>query len=297
MARFHHWIGLAAIGISVAGCVPQEKYNALKLDRDRLNEQLGNAERELALLRGESSALREGMGATSGALSGKDAMIANLQAQNADLQRQYDDAMRRLQDALGRTGATALPEPLSNELSAWAQQNPDLVEFDPAKGIVKFKSDVTFAVGDASLQPNAKQAIDRFAQILNSPAAAQYELMVAGHTDNTPVSNPETKRKGHHDNWFLSAHRAISVADALMDQRVAPNRVAVVGYADQRPVAANVDARGKAANRRVEVLILPTTVKGSVVQPDRAATAGNGPARPAANKDVAPADNRPAVNK
>ncbi|MCC6239410.1 MAG: OmpA family protein [Phycisphaerales bacterium] len=295
MTRFYQWIGLAAVGIAVAGCVPQEKYNALKLDRDRLAEQLQLAANELNAARGEAGALREGMGGIGGALSGKDAMIANLQAQNSDLQRQYDDAMRRLQDALGRAGQTALPEALSNELSAWAQQNPDLVEFDAARGIVKFKSDVTFAVGDAALQANAQAAIARFAQILNSPAAAQYELMVAGHTDNTPVSNPQTKAKGHHDNWYLSAHRAISVAEALMQQRVASNRIAVVGYADQRPVAANVDAKGKAANRRVEVLILPTTVKGSVVQPGTAQPAGA--AGDSLNKDENAANARPAINK
>src|SRR5690606_7629135 len=208
------------------------------------------AQRELGVARGEAGALRDSMGGISGTLTGKDAQIANLMAQNSDLQRRYEETYRQLQDALARTGQIALPQELNNELKGWAAQNPDLVEFDESLGIVKFKSDVTFAVGDASLQPNAKQAIDRFAQILNSPVAAQYELMVAGHTDNTPVSNPEPKRKGHHDNWYLSAHRAISVADALMKQRVAPNRVAVVGYADQRPAAPNTDAQGKAKNRR-----------------------------------------------
>lgn len=157
MTRFYQWIGLAAVGIAVAGCVPQEKYNALKLDRDRLAEQLQLAANELNAARGEAGALREGMGGIGGALSGKDAMIANLQAQNSDLQRQYDDAMRRLQDALGRAGQTALPEALSNELSAWAQQNPDLVEFDAARGIVKFKSDVTFAVAMPPCRPMRRQ--------------------------------------------------------------------------------------------------------------------------------------------
>ncbi len=291
--KLSQWFGVAAVGLVAVGCVPQEKYNALKLDRDRLAEQLDLAQRQLGSAQSEADAYRSGMGGIGGALSGKDAMIANLQAQNADMQRQYDDAMRRLQDALGRAGATALPEALSNELATWAQQNPDLVEFDAAKGIVKFKSDVTFPVGESTLQPQAKSAIDRFAQILNSPAASQYELMVAGHTDNAPVSNPETKKRGHYDNWYLSAHRAIAVADEMMKQRVSPNRIGVVGYADQRPVAANVDNKGKAANRRVEVLILPTTVKGSVVQP--ASAQPDAAARPAMNKDNAPA--APSINK
>ena len=44
--------------------------------------------------------------------------------------------------------------------------------------------------------------------------------MVAGHTDNTRVVNPATIQAGHKDNWYLSAHRAISVGKELpSDQR------------------------------------------------------------------------------
>ncbi len=296
MARMSQWIGLAAVGLTLTGCVSQEKYAAMKLDRDRYAARAAQHEAELREARGSLDLLRQQMGGIGGAITSKDALLANLQAQNADLQRQYDDAMRRLQEALGRTGGNALSEPLTTELQAFAAQNPDLVEFDAQKGMVKFKSDVTFASGDASLTPQAKQAIARFSQILNSSAAAGHELMIAGHTDNQPVANPATKAKGHHNNWYLSAHRAISVADELMGQRVSPARVAVVGYAEQRPIAANTDAAGRAANRRVEVLILPTTVRGAAVE---TAPSGAAPAAPAqVNKDAAtPADNRPALNK
>lgn len=290
MVRMHRLVGMAAIGLALTGCVSQEKYNAMKMERDRLIESANSANDRASAAEAQATAYRNQFGDINGMISGKDALIANLTAQNNELTRQYDDAMRRLQDALGRTGATALPEPLSNELAGWAAQNPDLIEFDPAKGVVKFKSDVTFAVGDAQLTPKAKEVLNRFAQILNSAAAAQYELQIAGHTDNQKVTNPNTKRAGHHDNWYLSAHRAISVANELMGQRVAPNRIGVVGYAEQRPVAANVSRDGMAANRRVEVMILPTTVKGQVVQ---SATGTPGAGQPTA----APVDNRPALNK
>jgi chemotaxis protein MotB len=161
-------------------------------------------------------------------------------------------------------GAAALPPALTNELSAFAQQNPDLVDFDAAKGIVKFKSDVTFATGSAELRPQAKEAITRFAQILNSPTASGYELMVAGHTDNTSVVNPATIQAGHKNNWYLSAHRAISVGNELMSHNISSQRMAVTGYADQRPIASNASESGKEKNRRVEVLILPTQIKSTV---------------------------------
>src|SRR5207248_2241253 len=135
------------------------------------------------------------------------------------------------------------------------------------------KSDVTFASGDATVTSRAKEVIGRFSQILNSPAANGYELMVAGHTDNTRVSNPSTLKNGHLDNWYLSAHRAITVGAELRQHNVNPQRLAVVGYADQRPVASNASESGKAQNRRVEVLILPTTIRSSSF-----ASSGNTPA-------------------
>ncbi len=162
----------------------------------------------------------------------------------------------------GRAGGSALPAPLSNELSALAEANPDLIEFDAARGIVKFKSDVTFGAGDATVSPKAREVLGRFASILNSSAASGYELLVAGHTDSTPVANPETIRKGNFDNWFLSSHRAIAVGKELIANGVSGRRMGVVGYADQRPVASNASAAGQAQNRRVEVMILPSSVRG-----------------------------------
>ena len=170
--------------------------------------------------------------------------------------------MNKYESMLGKIGTgPALPEALTSELTQLALQNPDVVTFDADRGIVKFKSDVTFNSGDAELQPGAKTVIDRFAGILNAPAAKQYELRVAGHTDNVGNFSQMTKSKGHKDNWYLSAHRAISVSEELIKSGVDAQRIGATGFADQRPTASNATKEGRAQNRRVEVLILPTTVK------------------------------------
>jgi chemotaxis protein MotB len=288
-------IGLAAMGLLLSGCVTQEKYNALKLDRDRYAEQLATAQSEASSANARADALQRQIDAIANSGNSKDAMILNLTKENGDLQARLAELNAKYQEALNRpVGVAALPEALSNELSQFARQNPDLVEFDASRGIVKFKSDVTFATGDAELTAKAREVIARFATILNSSAAAQYELLVAGHTDNQPVRNPQTLAKGHKDNWYLSAHRAISVASALIGDRVSPSRLGVVGYADQHPVASNGSESGRAQNRRVEVLILPTTVRGQSV------AGNNTPAAPKPankmNKDGT-VDSRPAMNK
>jgi chemotaxis protein MotB len=295
MARYARMLTLAALTFMLSGCVAQEKYNALKLERDRYAEQLATAQTEAASAHSQADAYKSQLDALMGQGGSKDALVQNLMSQNNELQRQLDEINRKYNEAMGRVGngTEALPADLSNALKEFAAQNPDLVEFDPARGVVKFKSDVTFASGQATLTPRSAATIDRLAQILNSSAANGYEIIVAGHTDNTRVVNPATIRAGHLDNWYLSAHRAITVGNELQRERVSPQRIAVTGYADQRPVASNATEAGKAQNRRVEVLILPTTVRTGPVAPATSGgrTRGNAAVRKPAglNKDTVPA--------
>jgi len=301
MARMAQIIGTVVLGFALTGCVSQEKYNALKLDRDGLAEQLAKSQSDASSARAEADSYKNQLALLNqngGSLQG---LVSNLQQQNATLQAQLDEINRKYAEAMNRpAGGTALPKPLSDELQAFANQNPDLVDFDAARGIVKFKSDVTFASGSAEVTAKAKEAITRFASILNSPAASGYELLVAGHTDNQRVANPNTIKQGHLDNWYLSSHRAITVAAELRNDRINPQRLGVVGYADQRPVASNTTSSGQAQNRRVEVLILPTTVRGGAVAGASGKT-GTTVKRPAPNKDSGQStpsvDSGPLLNK
>lgn len=248
----------AVVGVAMTGCVAQEKYNALRLDRDRLQEQLQAAQNDAAAARAEADSSKQLLASLQGGGASAQQLIAQLTEQNAALQRELADLNNKYREALGRTNnGIALPEPLDSALRQLAKDNPDLLEFDSARGVLTFKNDVTFASGDATLTGRGAEAIRQFANILNQQARG-YEFIVAGHTDNARVQNPETIRKGHKDNWYLSAHRAITVAEALISAQVSPARMGVTGYADQRPVAPNTSPAGMARNRRVEVVILPT---------------------------------------
>lgn len=298
MTRMFHLIAVAGLVLVASGCVSQEKYNALKLDRDALSEQLGQAQKDAATARAESELAKANLAALTANGNNYTALVTNLTSQNANLQAALDELNRKYADAIARGGISGpLPQQLNDALQSFANANPDLVDFDSAKGIVKFRSDVTFTSGDASIQPKAREVIKTFASILNSPAASGYELLVAGHTDNTRVVNRATIDKGHKDNWYLSAHRAITVAEELMGQGTNSQRIGVIGYADQRPAASNASESGKASNRRVEVLILPTTVKSTGNMAARPGTA-----RPAqtGNKDAGSSvqtPTGPALNK
>lgn len=262
MARMSHWLGIPLLSLSLVGCVSQEKYNAMKLDRDQLAERLGQTDAQMQALQAERDAYKNQRDQILAGGSNRDALVSNLTQQLSQMQANYDQLNRQYQEALNRVGqGTVLPEPLNNALKQFAAENPDIASFDETRGIVKFKSDITFTSGKSDVTPRASEVIGRLASILNSPVAANYELQVAGHTDNQRVVHEETIRAGHKDNWYLSAHRAIAVSELLQRDGVTPNRLGVAGYADQHPIADNGSPTGRAQNRRVEVLILPTTVR------------------------------------
>jgi chemotaxis protein MotB len=260
MPRLLRLIGIGILGLAVTGCVPAEQYAAVKMRAEQLAEQLAHSQTEIAEANAKADAAARQLAAVNNNGQTTSAMVANLESQLSEAQKQSDMWHQKYDDSTGllskaNAGEPALPGPLNNELTTFAAQNPDLVEYDAARGMVKFKSDVTFAVGDA------RDVLGRFASILN--AAGDYDLLVAGHTDSTPVTNKITISKGHFDNWYLSAHRAIAVARELATDGVSSSRMGVLGYADKRPIASNASESGKQQNRRVEVLILPATSHSS----------------------------------
>ncbi|MDO8930972.1 MAG: flagellar motor protein MotD [Rhodocyclaceae bacterium] len=112
---------------------------------------------------------------------------------------------------------------------------------------IDINANVLFAPGDARLGVEAVRALVAVAQIM---APTDFPITVEGHTDNTPISTPQFP-----SNWELSGVRASSVVRLFVDSGVDSRRMTATGYADQRPIADNATAEGKARNRRVAIII------------------------------------------
>ncbi|SFM94624.1 chemotaxis protein MotB [Formivibrio citricus] len=76
-------------------------------------------------------------------------------------------------------------------------------------------------------------------------------IQIEGHTDNVPINTAQFP-----SNWELSSARAASVVRVFAETGIAPQRLVVIGYADQRPVESNDKVEGRARNRRVTLNIL-----------------------------------------
>jgi chemotaxis protein MotB len=115
---------------------------------------------------------------------------------------------------------------------------------------VEIRTDILFPSGSAQLAPYAVDVINRLGGVL---APFPNPIRVEGYTDNVPISTV-----AFYSNWELSAARAGSVVRVLAKNAVAPGRLAVIGFGEQRPVQTNDTPQGRNANRRVVIVILST---------------------------------------
>jgi len=112
---------------------------------------------------------------------------------------------------------------------------------------VELGSELLFDSGSAAIHPAAVPMIDRIAAVV---ADIGRPARVEGFTDDVPLDGGPFG-----SNWGLSAARAASIADRLARARVAPDKLAAVGYGEFRPVADNRTEDGRRRNRRVVVAI------------------------------------------
>jgi chemotaxis protein MotB len=121
--------------------------------------------------------------------------------------------------------------------------------------VITFVSEVLFDSGKADLKKESLPSLAKVARILmeNVP---ENNIGIEGHTDNQPIRYSKWK-----SNWELSAHRALSVLQYLESKGVNPKRLSASGYGEYRSVASNDTVEGRQLNRRVEIVILPKSVK------------------------------------
>jgi len=250
-----------------AGCVSLDSYRKLQMDNNKLIGEKTHLEQELYDARTNNDGLRTKLMAIEDQLNSKDMLVGNLHTENERLAGAVGRADSLLQDIAKRNMPNdpivierVLPAALDNAIKQFAEQYPSDVYYDPQRGVVKWKSDLLFALGSDVVKQNAVQSLTGFAQIMKSPAAAGFEVVVVGHTDNVRIGKPDTMTQ-HPTNWHLSAHRAIAVGNVLQEYGLTPDKIGVMGFGEFRPVASNAAETGRSQNRRVEIYVIP---EGSV---------------------------------
>lgn len=246
-----------AMILLTVGCQCSQPLDDCKAQNRIQQQRIADLEGELAMcntdLQQKMQQLQGLSGQTGADIEAKNAMIAALEA---DLEKKKA-LIAKMQTQLMQAGAPLPPE--MNILLQDFAKTSDMIDFDAATGMLKFKSDLLFDPGSDSVKAAAAESIKTLAGIMGSAEAKQFDIVVVGHTDDVPIKRAQTLR-AHPSNWHLSVHRAISVENLLSKGGIAPERMAIKGYGEYRPVAPNKPNKGgNEANRRVEIFIIPAS--------------------------------------
>jgi len=157
---------------------------------------------------------------------------------------------------------------LAISLEEWMQRDLIDVRINGDRIEIDMKARLLFASAEAHLSSGA---MDALRLVSRSIASIPNPIQVEGFTDDVPISNPV-----YQSNWELSAARAASVVHFLSAQGVQPERLAAVGRGEYQPIADNATIEGRAANRRVTLMVLGTEQR--VFEPDEMVPWAEGPA-------------------
>jgi peptidoglycan-associated lipoprotein len=179
----------------------------------------------------------------NGEVAGVNQRVDGVQTQVEDTQTKLKDHDSRI--SANKEAAAAASKTAQDALER-AMAAGKLAEGKLLYETVLSDDKVKFGFDKANLSDEAKAALDAFATQLKTENKNVY-IEIQGHTDNIG---------GEAYNMKLGEQRAETVKDYLVRQGIPIFRMATISYGETAPVADNHTREGRAANRRVVLVVL-----------------------------------------
>ena len=210
----------------------QQKLEQLESSIDLLKQ---NSETELQERIAENEELMEKIAERENELADRMARVDELEG----LITRQQEAMRNLK------------EKLSDALLNFEDKGLT-VEARDGKVYVSMENKLLFRSGSWTVGAEGRLAIEELGNVLaDNPDIA---ILIEGHTDNVPYSG-KGPLKG---NWDLSTKRATAIVNQLLENPdILPQNLTAAGRGEYLPIAPNSTRQGRAANRRIEVVLSP----------------------------------------
>ncbi len=120
-----------------------------------------------------------------------------------------------------------------------------VVKEEPRGLIVNLSNSILFDAREIELKKEAKDSLDEMIKLLNAYPANK--VLIEGYSDS---------KGDEEENLKLSYDRAQEVYLYFVKNGIPAERLTVVGYGQENPIASNKTAEGRAQNRRVNIIIL-----------------------------------------
>jgi chemotaxis protein MotB len=241
-------------------------YSVLQAEKDNLEKektdlkvQIVSLKQEIARLQKESTNLEEILESETSSLGKR---VSELGSENNRLKQENETLLSKV---------TALEVERDEEVQEMRRTYDDLLldmraEIDKGKititqleGKLKVNmvDEILFDSGETTIKPEGIQVLERVGKVLLN--VKDQTINIAGHTDNVPIG-PDLVKK-YPTNWELSAARATSVARYLQDKSgIDPRLISATGYGQYQPIESNETEKGRARNRRIEIVLVPREI-------------------------------------
>ena len=124
------------------------------------------------------------------------------------------------------------------------------------KVYISMENKLLFKSGKWNIELQGKQALMRLSKVLEENP--DISILIEGHTDNIPF----TSNGSMESNWDLSTKRATAVVEILLENNnILPQNLTAAGKSEFIPIASNTTIEGRAANRRIEIILSPSLDK------------------------------------
>ncbi len=168
-----------------------------------------------------------------------DKQVQTSQAQLSELSREHEEVSAELSERL---------EQEEKFKQAKMKLNPSEGEvlFNSSNDIVLRLGGLSFDIGKSEIKDEHVPLLEKVKEIIQMFPEAR--LVVEGHTDASGDASA---------NVLLSEKRAFAVMQYLRQSLlISADRIQSIGYGADRPIASNQTTKGRAKNRRIDVIIM-----------------------------------------
>ena len=230
-----------------------EKFVTLENTLEETEDSLGQKQQKLEQLESSLDLLKQN---SETALKERIAENETLMEKITERENELADRMARVDELEGliarqQEAMRNLKEKIADALLNFEDKGLT-VEARDGKVYVSMENKLLFRSGSWTVESEGQKAIEGLASVLaDNP---DISILIEGHTDNVPYSG-KGPLKG---NWDLSTKRATAIVNQLLENPdILPQNLTAAGRGEYLPIAPNSTKAGRAANRRIEVVLSP----------------------------------------
>lgn len=231
----------------------QANYNATKASLDNLKSSYAALEKNSsAAIAANSKKNRELLAELEAKEEALSAEITRLEKLKKELENR-SNRVAELESVIASKDAamTALKDAISKALTDFEGKGLTIEQRD-GKVYVSMENKLLFSSGSWAVGTEGRRAVEQLGTVLGqNPEIA---VLIEGHTDNVPYKGSGQLTS----NWDLSTKRATSIVNILRENdNIIPENLTAAGRGEYAPIATNSDTKGRAKNRRIEVILKP----------------------------------------